>query len=109
MLLGLKDEKLKPPLPGDARPEIISTTKTPTSMTASASITFTESARPNTVNSVTQATRTRKMIHHGMFQPYCAFSVSCTSEPVNAQATPTATGAYRTYSQVVSQPRPGPA
>ena len=47
---------------------------------------------PNSVKTVTQSTSSAKMIHHGMFQPYCAFSVSCTSEPVNAQTTPIATG-----------------
>ena len=61
-------------------------------MIASASITFTDRAIPNIVNSATQTTRIRKTIHHGMFQPYCAFSVSCTSAPVKAQTVPIATG-----------------
>ncbi len=95
MLFGLKDEKLKPPEPGETIPETISATKIATSSTASVSITFTDRAIPNSVNAVTQSTRIAKMIHQGTFQPYCAFSVSCTSEPVNAQTTPIATGSYR--------------
>ncbi len=92
MLFGLKELKLNPPGPGEMSPENISAMKTPTSMIASASITLIESATPNSVNSVTQITRMAKISHQGMFQPYCAFSVSCTSEPVNAQTTPIATG-----------------
>ena len=61
MLLGLKDEKLKPPGPGETSPESISAMKTPTSMIASASITLIESAIPNSVNSVTQITRIAKI------------------------------------------------
>ncbi len=57
MLLGLNDLKLKPPLPGEARPETMSARKTPTSITDRASSTFTESETPNIVNTVTTATQ----------------------------------------------------
>ena len=83
---------MKPPEPGDTRPEIISATKTPTSTAESVSMTLTESASPNSVNTVTQMTRIANQIPHGMFQPYCDFSVSAIREPVNAQTTPIATG-----------------
>src|ERR1041385_1454175 len=105
---GLNDEALNPPGPGETSPENPSAKKIPTSRPPSRSMAFTESAIPNSVNAVTTARKMKNQMYHEIFTPYCAFTVSWTSKPVNAQTDETATGSYRKYSQVVIQPKREP-
>src|ERR1700730_16269973 len=92
MLDGLNDETLKPPWPGEIRPERPSTVKKPTSKSASTSSTLIDSATPKDGKTHTAAARTKKVMYHERWRPYCACSVLSTRLPVKAQTAATATG-----------------
>src|SRR6202012_3244834 len=95
---------LKPPGPGEARPEIASTRKMPTSSAHRTSIAFADSEIPNSVNAVTIARNRKNQTYQMMWTPYCCWTVWSTSSAVNAHTDDTAIGSYRKYSQVVVQP-----
>ena len=107
-LFGLNESKLKPPWPGEMRPEIASTRKIPTSRLQSTSIAFADSEIPNSVNAVTINRKAKNQKYQMMWIPYCCWSVWSTRSPVNASTDDTAIGSYRKYSHVVIQPVRGP-
>src|ERR1700694_6157181 len=92
VLPGLNDETLKPPWPGEIRPERPSTVKTPTSKSASTSSTLIDSATPKYVKTNTAASRMKNVMYHERWKPYCACSVLSTRLPVKAETAATATG-----------------